>query len=140
MAGMLRIDRGKRVERSAGRDELIDRIGAAGHARILHLIHAETVPQAIIAHTGQMRSAPPAAAKCDRYDTGPRATLGVDDLRARRRAAAPSPDAAADATLPRPLDALNHLQTPGEAARRPLQIDPAQAGTPEPRLGGSRPT
>jgi hypothetical protein len=32
----------------------------------------------------------------------------------------------------------NHLQTPGEAARRPLQINPAQAGTPEPRLGGKR--
>src|SRR3981081_4409213 len=40
--------------------------------------------------------------------------------------------------LTRDFDARNHLQTPGEAARRPLKIDHPQAGTPEPRLGGKR--
>ena len=40
---------------------------------------------------------------------GARAAFGIDHLRAARRVAAASSDAAADAALARPLDPRNHL-------------------------------
>jgi hypothetical protein len=49
MAGMLGIDRRKRVQRGAGGNELKSSIGAGSHARVLHGEHAVAMPEAIIA-------------------------------------------------------------------------------------------
>ena len=64
----------------------------------------------------------------DRYRGGTRAALRIDDLRTARRVATALSNAAADAVVARSVDARNHIQTPGEGARRPLQLDHPQAG------------
>jgi Glucose inhibited division protein A len=49
MACMLRIDCRQSRKRIATGNELKHRIGALSHARVLHLIHAQTMPEAVIA-------------------------------------------------------------------------------------------
>jgi hypothetical protein len=44
MASMLRIDRRQRLQGAASGYERNDRVGAPGHARVLHRIHAKAVP------------------------------------------------------------------------------------------------
>src|ERR1700676_4345194 len=79
----------------------------------------------------------------DRYRKGAHAALGVDRLRAARRVAAASSDAAADAALPRPLGPRNYLQASGAGLWRPLHGHRTEAGAgrrrfAEPRLGYTR--
>src|SRR5262249_10865564 len=49
MTSMLGIDRCQSCKRLASSNELERRIGAVRHARVLHLIHAKAMPEAVIA-------------------------------------------------------------------------------------------
>jgi hypothetical protein len=53
---MWRIDGGQCLQSTASHDDLIGRVGATGHARILHRIHAEAMPEAIVASRDAMGS------------------------------------------------------------------------------------
>src|ERR1700730_7284699 len=44
MASMLRVDRRQRLQGAASGYERNDRVGATGHGRVLHRIHAKAVP------------------------------------------------------------------------------------------------
>src|SRR6202040_466813 len=79
----------------------------------------------------------------DRYRKGARAVLGVDHLRAARRVAAASSEAAPAAAAPRPLGPRNYLQASGEGIWRPLHGHRSEAGAgrrrfAKPRLGYTR--
>jgi hypothetical protein len=50
------IDCGQCLQSAASHDDLIGRVGATGHARILHRIHTEAMPEAIVASRDAMGS------------------------------------------------------------------------------------
>jgi hypothetical protein len=50
------VDHGQGLKSATGGDELIGCVGSTGHARVLHRIHAEAMPETTITSRDAMRS------------------------------------------------------------------------------------